>query len=216
MDDKQLRQDVLDELEFEPSIDAANIGAAVENGVVTLSGHVPNYWQKTVAERAVWRVKGVKALAEEIKVRFPNDRKDADDQIAERAVSMLAWDASVPKDAVRVKVQDGWITLSGEVSWQFQRIAAEADVRKLTGVIGVSNNITIKAMVQAPDVRKRIEDALKRCAEVEARQISINVRDNGAVMLEGKVDNWDERRAVERAVWSAPGVRLVDDRITIG
>lgn len=216
MNDKQLRQNVLDELEFEPSIDATNIGVAVENGVVTLTGHVPNYWQKTVVERAAWRVKGVKAMAVEIKVRLPNDRKDSDDQIAERALNILAWDSSVPKDAVRVKVQDGWVTLSGEVTWQFQRLAAEADVRKLTGVISVINTITIKPAIQTPDVRKRIEDALTRCAEVEARQISINVGENGAIMLQGKVDNWDERQAVERAVWSTPGVRQVDDRITIG
>jgi osmotically-inducible protein OsmY len=216
MNDKLLRQDVLDELEFEPSIDAANIGVAVEQGVVTLTGHVASYWQKTAAERAVWHVKGVKAIAQEIKVRFSNDTKHADDQIAERALNILAWDASVPKDAIRVKVQDGWVTLEGEVSWQFQRSSAEADIRKLSGVVGVSNGITIKPSVQAPDVRKRIEDALKRCAEVEARQITINVRDNGAVRLDGKVDNWDEWQAVKRAAWSAPGVKMVDDHISIG
>jgi osmotically-inducible protein OsmY len=215
MNDKQLRQNVLDELDFEPSIDSANIGVAVENSVVTLSGHVPSYWQKATAERAVWRVKGVKAIAEEIEVRFPSDKKDADDQIAERALNILAWDVCIPKNAVRIKVQDGWVTLEGEVNWQYQRKAADDDIRKLTGVFGVSNNITLKPVVQSSDVRQRIEDALKRHAEVESRQIVISVRDNGTVTLEGKVDNWEELQAVERAAWSAPGVRLVEDRITI-
>jgi osmotically-inducible protein OsmY len=216
MNDKLLRNNVIDELEFEPSIDATNIGVTAENGVVTLTGHVPSYWQKAAAERAVWRVKGVKAIAEEIEVRFSTDKKRADDQIAQRAIDMLAWDASVPDDAIRVKVQDGWVHLEGAVDWQFQRQAAEADVRKLSGVLGVTNSITIKQAVQTPDVRNRIEDALKRHAEVEATKISIKVLSNGAVPLEGKVDSWDERRAVERAVWSAPGVRTVDDHISIG
>lgn len=216
MSDKQLRQDVLDELEFEPSVDATNIGVTADKGIVTLTGHVPTFWQKTAAERAVWRVKGVKAIAQEIEVRFGNGKKDADDQIAERAVQILAWDTSVPTNAVRVKVQHGWVSLEGEVNWQFQRQAAEADIRKLTSVIGVSNNITIKSSVQAPDVRKRIEDALRRRAEVEAHNITVSIGGNGAITLEGKVDNWDERRAVEHAAWSAPGVRSVEDRITIG
>jgi osmotically-inducible protein OsmY len=215
MNDKLLRQNVIDELEFEPSIDAANIGVAVEKGIVTLTGHVPNYLQKTTAERAVWRVKGVKAIAQEIEVRFPQEKRSADDQIAERALSLLAWDASVPKDAIRVKVQNGWVTLEGDVNWQYQRTAAEADIRKLSGVIAVTNNIAIKPTAQAPDVRKRIEDALKRYAEVEAQQISIDVRDNGTVRLEGKVHNWDELQTVKRAAWSAPGVRMVDDHIRI-
>jgi osmotically-inducible protein OsmY len=216
MNDKELRNNVIDELEFEPSVDASNIGVAVENGIVTLSGHVPSYWQKSAAERAVWRVKGVKAIAEEIEVRFSTDKKRADDQIAQRAVDILEWDGSVPDGAVRVKVQNGWVYLEGEVDWQFQRRAAEADVRKLSGVLGVTNNISLKQTVQAPDVRKRIEEALKRHAEVEASNISIHVLGNGAVQLEGKVDNRGERRAVEHAVWSAPGVRTVDDRISIG
>jgi osmotically-inducible protein OsmY len=215
MNDRQLRQNVLDELEFEPSIDAANIGVAVEKGIVTLTGHVPNYFQKTTAERATWRVKGVKAIAQEIEVRFPQEKRSADDQIAERALNLLAWDASVPKDAIRVKVQNGWVTLEGSVNWNYQRSAAEADIRKLSGVIAVTNNIAIKPTAQAPDVRKRIEDALKRYAEVEAQQIMIDVRDNGTIRLDGKVHNWDELQAVKRAAWSAPGVRMVDDHIRI-
>jgi osmotically-inducible protein OsmY len=215
MNDKELRQHVLDELEFEPSFDATDIGVAVEKGVITLTGHVPSFWQKTRAERAVWRVKGVKAIAQELSVRYPNDKKVADDQIAERALNLLAWDAAVPEDSVRIKVQNGWVTLEGEVNWQYQRAAAETDMRKLSSVIGVNNNIVIKTRAQAPDLRKRIEAALKRNAEVEAEQISIDVRDNGVVRLEGTVDSWDELQAIKAAAWSAPGVHMVDDRITI-
>lgn len=131
-------------------------------------------------------------------------------------MQILAWDTSVPKNAVRVKVQHGWVTLEGEVIWQYQRQAAEAAIRKLTGVLGVSNNITLKSTVQVPDVQRRIESALKRRAEVEAHNITISAGGNGAITLQGKVDNWDERRAVEHAAWSAPGVRSEEDRITIG
>lgn len=215
MNDKQLRADVIDELDFAPSIDSANIGVAVENGVVTLTGHVPSYWQQSTLERIVWRVKGVKAIAQEVEVRLPMDKKDADDQIAERALSILAWDVSVPDNAIRVKVQDGLVALSGEVNWDYQRKAAENDVRKLSGVFAVVNNITIKPMVQSADVRERIEGALKRHAEVEANKIIIDVNDNGIVTLDGTVDNWEVRQAVERAVWSAPGVRTINDRIAI-
>lgn len=215
MNDKQLRSHIIDELDFEPSIDSADIGVAVENGVVTLTGHVPSYWQKSTLERIIWRVKGVKAIAQEVEVRLPIDKRDADDQIAERALNMLAWDVSVPDNAIRVKVQDALVTLSGEVNWNYQRKAAENDVRKLSGVFAVVNNITIKPMVQSSDVRERIEGALKRHAEVEANKIIIDVKDNGVVTLDGTVDNWEERQAVERAVWSAPGVRTINDRIAI-
>lgn len=215
MDDKQLRQDIIDELDFEPSIDSANIGVAVDDGVVTLTGHVPSSWQKWMVERTVWRVKGVRALAQEIEVRLPSDKKDADDEIAERVLNMLAWDVAVPNKAIRVKVQEGSVTLDGEVNWNYQRKAAEDDVRKLSGVCEVINNIAIKPMAQSADVRKRIEDALKRHAELEAGQIMVDVRDNGAVTLKGMVDNWEERQAVERAAWSAPGVRTIDDQISI-
>lgn len=215
MNDKQLRSDIIDELDFEPSIDSADIGVAVENGVVTLTGHVPSYWQKSTLERIIWRVKGVKAIAQEVEVRLPIDKRDADDQIAERVLNMLAWDVSVPDNAIRVKVQDALVTLSGEVNWNYQRKAAENDARKLSGVFAVVNNITIKPMVQSSDVRERIEGALKRHAEVEANKIIIDVKDNGVVTLDGTVDNWEERQAVERAVWSAPGVRTINDRIAI-
>lgn len=213
MNDKELRQLVVDELEYEPSIDAADIGVTAENGVVTLSGHVPDYVQKMAAERAAWRVKGVKGIAQEIEVRFPGDKKWNDDEIAQRAVNILAWNTLVPKDCVRVKVSDGWITLSGGVKWNYQRQAAENEVRKLNGVKGVLNNITLTSAVQAGDLKRRIQDALKRHAEVEADAVRVDVRSDGTVRIEGRVDNWSEMQAVEHAVWSAPGVQRVDDNL---
>lgn len=215
MNDKDLRQFVLDELEYEPSIDAADIGVAAENGVVTLTGYVPNYAQKLAAERAAWRVKGVKGIAQEIQVRLPGHTRSNDDEIAQRALNILAWSTQVPSDAIRVKVSDGWITLSGQVDWNYQRNAAEFEVRKLSGVLGVINCIELKPKAQVGDVKQRILDALKRHAEIEAGRIRVDVRNDGTVRIEGEVDNWDERQAVERAVWSASGVRAVEDRLRI-
>ena len=215
MSDKQLRQDVIDELDFEPSIDSADIGVAAENGVVTLSGHVPSYVQKLAAERATWRVKGVKAIAQEIQVRFAGAKKTNDDEIAQRALSILAWSSAWPLDAVHVKVQNGWVTLSGELRWNYQREGAEASVRRLSGVVGVSNEITLTPSAFPSDVEQRIRNALKRHAEVEASRIRVAVRDGGTVSIEGDVDNWKERRMVERAAWSTPGVRVVEDHLRI-
>jgi osmotically-inducible protein OsmY len=214
MNDKDLRQLVIDELDYEPSIDAADIGVAAENGVVTLSGHVADYVQKMAAERAAWRVKGVKGIAQKVEVRLPTDRKWNDDEIAQRAVNILAWNALVPKDAVRVKVSDGWITLSGNVNWNYQRQAAENEVRKLSGVKGVTNSIALTSVVQVGDLKRRIQEALKRHAEVEADAVRVDVRGDGTVRIEGRVDNWSEMQAVEHAVWSAPGVQRVDDYLT--
>lgn len=216
MNDRELRQNVIDELDFEPSIDSADIGVTAENGVITLSGHVPSYAQKKAAESAVWRVKGVKAIAQEIKVRIPGDKKHDDDEIAQRAVDMLAWNSLVPRDALHVRVQNGFVTLSGQLDWNFQRTVAEADIRKLTGVAGVINEITLKPSIQAVDVKQRITDALKRHAEAEASRIKVDVRNGDTVSLEGEVDTWNERQAVVNAAWSAPGVRSVNDRLRIG
>ncbi len=213
MNDKQLRQLVVDELEYEPSIDAADIGVAAENGVITLNGHVPDYEQKMAAERAVWRVKGVMGIAQKIEVRLPTDKKWNDDEIAQRAVNTLEWNTLIPRDSIRVMVSDGWITLSGDVNWNYQREAAQTAVRKLGGVKGVSNGITLTSAVQAGDVKRRIRDALKRHAEVEAEAVHVDVRTDGTVYIEGRVDNWAEKRAVENAVWSAPGVRRIDDHL---
>ena len=199
----------------EPSIDSANIGVTAENGVITLSGHVPSYTQKLAVERAAWRVRGVKAVAQEIEVRLASDKQVADDQIAHRALNILAWNTMVPQDAVHVKVANGWVTLTGQVNWYYERNAAESEVRKLSGVRGVINDIELAPTVQPGDVRQRILDALQRHAEVESSRIRIEVREGGTVCLEGEVGDWDERQAVGRAVWSAAGVRSVDNRIRI-
>ncbi len=215
MNDKQLRQDVIDELDFEPSIDSANIGVTAEDGVITLSGHVPAYSQKLAAERAAWRVKGVKAIAQEIHVRFSGAKKTNDDEIAKRALNILAWSSSWPPEALHVKVQNGWVTLSGEVRWNYQREAAEASIRRLSGVLGVTNEIALMPIALPADVEQRIHNALKRHAEVEANRIRVSVHDGGTVSIEGDVDNWEERRMVERAAWSTPGVRMVEDHLRI-
>ena len=209
MDDNTLRQMVIDELEFEPSLDAAHIGVAAENGVVTLTGHVASYAERISAEEAVRRVRGVKAIAQEIEVRYPFAKKTADDQIAKRAVDILEWDASVPRkrcERVGSRCSATWTGLP--------KASSRTAVRKLSGVVGVANNIAIKPPVQTGDVKKRIEEAFKRNAELEADAIRVSVLD-GKVTLEGKVKAWYERYAAEQAAWSAQGVRSVDDRIKV-
>lgn len=213
MSELQLRQDVVDELEYEPSIDAAHIGIAVDKGVVTLTGHVANYAEKQAAIAAVRRVKGVRAIAEEIEVRGLSDQKMSDDEIAKRAIDILNWDTMVPSDSIQVLVRDGWVTLTGSVDWNYQKKHAEEDIRKLSGVRGVTNAVEIKPSVQADDVKRKIEEALKRHAEIEANAIRVTVHERNKVTLEGRVDSWTERHAVENAAWSAPGVKSVEDRM---
>lgn len=214
MNDKLLRQDVIDELDFEPRVESVNIGVTVDGGVVTLTGHVPNYSQKCAAEEAVKRVKGVRGIAEELKVQFAGPDAFSDEEIAKRALSVLDFNVLIPRDKITVKVEKGWVTLTGEVGWDYQRTAALADVRKLRGVMGIFNGITVKPHVSAVDVERRITDALKRHAEIEAKGVKVSVID-GKVKLEGKVDNWTDRTALERAAWSAPGVRSVEDHVHI-
>lgn len=216
MNDSTLRQDIIDELDFEPSIEAADIGVAVEDGVVTLTGHVPTYAQKVKVERVVIRVRGVKGIAQRMEVRPFGANHAADDEIAKRAVNTIEWNTTIPDGAVQVTVQDGWVALTGKVEWQYQKAAAADMVRNLAGVVAVTNQIEIKPRISAVDVKKRIEDALKRNAELEAESIKIHVFEDGVVRLEGHVNAWSERRAAERAAWSVPGVKTVDDRITIG
>jgi osmotically-inducible protein OsmY len=214
MGDKLLRQEIIDELDFDPSVHSAHIGVAVEDGVVTLTGHVSSYAEKVAAERAVQRVKGVRAIAEEIEIRYPNDSRTADDQIAKRALDIIAWDTTIPKDKIAVKVQEGWVSLSGDVDWNFQKTDAERAVRRLSGVVGISNAISIKPRVRADDVKIRIERALKRRAELDAGAIHVKA-EGGRVTLEGKVKAWHERDLAERTAWAAPGVTAVEDRIRI-
>lgn len=210
-----LRQNVLDELDYEPSVNAAHIGVIAEEGIVTLSGYVESYAEKLAAVAAARRVRGVKAIADEIEVRYAAGKKTADDEIAKRAVDILGWDTLVPSGSIEVVVCNGLVTLSGNVDWFYQKKAAEDDVRKLSGVRGVINNVQIKPHARPGDVKNKIEDALKRHAEVEAKAIRVSVHDNDRVLLEGTVDNWNERHAIENAAWSAAGVKSVDDRITV-
>ena len=187
----------------------------VEDGVVTLTGHLSSYAEKIAAEKAVRRVKGVRAIAEEIEVRYPGQKQTSDDEIAKRALNIFQWDTVLPHENIRLTVHKGLVTLTGEVQWYFQKSGAEKAIRKLSGVIGVVNDITVKPAAKVANVKSKIEDALKRHAEVEAEGIQITVL-NDEVTLNGRVASWDERQAVITAAWSAPGVRLVEDHLTIG
>jgi len=212
--DLELRQDVLDELEFEPSVNAAHIGVTANHGVVTLTGFVTSYAEKTMAERAARRVKGVKAIAEEIEVRLPSDTRRADDEIAARAIDILKWQVGVPADRIRVKVEKGVVTLTGDVDWQFQKTEADHVVHKLSGVFDVLNQIRVASPIHAVEVKEKIEKALQRSAELEASRITVET-EGGRVILKGRVRAWYERDIAERAAWSAPGVTEVQDRLTI-
>ena len=214
-EDKALRQSVIDELDFDPSVDATTIGVFAADGVVTLAGYVSSFAEKTAAEQAVRRVKGVRAVAQELEVRYPSSEKTADDQIARRVLDIFRWSAIVPHDRINVTVSDGWVTLVGQVDWQFERGAAEDEVRNLSGVAGVINNITVKPRVDPGDVQRQIEDALKRSAAVEAAGVRVHVVGSGKIRLEGRVRTWQEHDIVARAAWSAPGVHSVEDRLTI-
>ena len=215
MSDSALRQDILDELEFEPSIDANDIGVAVEDGVVTLTGHVPNFGQRQAVERVVARVKGVRGIAQEIEVRYPGGAGTSDDEVAKRVLDTLKWSTMVPDGKVQVKVQDGWVTLTGKLEWNYQRAGAADAIRDLQGVTGITNRIELSPRPSSIDVKKRIEDALRRSAEVEGKRIQVDVAGN-KVILRGNVRALSERSVVEQAAWATPGVHMVDDRLTIG
>lgn len=212
--DHKLRQDVIDELDFEPSLDAAHIGVGVRDGVVTLTGFVSSYADKVAAERATRRVFGVKAIAQEIEVRLPSDKRTADDEIAKRAVDVLKWRVGVPADQITVKVEKGIVTLDGEVEWEYQRKIAEHAVHALSGVMAIHNLIRIHARPQVYEIEQKIENALRRSAELDASHITVRA-DAGKVVLEGKVHAWYERDLAEQAAWSARGVTEVSDRIEV-
>jgi osmotically-inducible protein OsmY len=214
MNDSQLKALVDEELEWEPRLEADDIGVGVEDGVVTLMGHVKNYAQKHAAEAAVKRVKGVRAIAEKLEVRFGNAPKTDDDEIARRAIKLLDWDVSVPDEKVFAKVQNGFVTLTGDVEWNYQRAKAADLVGSLNGVTGVFNDIHVKNRVSKSNVKQRIEDALTRNAELEAKGIMVSISE-GKVTLEGKVDHWHDRKIAENAAWSAPGVTSVVDNLII-
>ncbi|WP_026868938.1 BON domain-containing protein [Inquilinus limosus] len=212
---EDLRRNVLNELAWDPTFDATHIGVAADNGVVTLTGHVSTYAEKLAAERAAQRVTGVRGIAEEIEVRPPYAKKTKDDEIAERAVRILQWDVSVPPGRISVKVEKGWVTLTGTVDWDYQRGAAAADIQKLSGVVGLMNLIKVEPAVRAADVKQKIEDAFRRNAVLDAGEIRVSAVD-GTITLNGRVRNWSERNTAERAAWSAPGVTAVEDHLLVG
>jgi osmotically-inducible protein OsmY len=212
--DSELQRYVMDELAWEPSVDAAEIGVSVDSGIVMLSGTVRSYPEKWAAERAAERVKGVKAVTDEIVVRLPGDFHRSDSDIARAAVNALEWNASVPRDRVQVLVQNGWITLDGSVEFHYQKAEAERAVRSLLGVNGVIDRINVKPLVSPADVKSQIVKALERAAEVDAKTIFVETR-NGKVTLRGHVKSWVEREEAERAAWGAPGISVVTNTIEI-
>jgi osmotically-inducible protein OsmY len=214
MTDKQLQDSVQAALDWEPSVDAADIGVTVDQGVVTLRGDVRTYTEKAAAERVALSVYAVKAVANDLTVHLSGAFRRTDSDIALAAVNALKWNSQVPADKISVVVTGGWVTLSGELDWYFQRESAEHLVRDLLGVVGVTNHITVKPRVSVVDIEAKIEAALKRSAELDARRIHVGAKD-GQVTLTGTARSWAERQQAERAAWSAPGVKLVDDRIAV-
>ena len=214
MTDLEVRQHVESALEWEPSVDAGDVGVTVESGVVTLRGNVASFAQKSGAERVALRVYGVKGIANDLQVRLANSAQRSDTDIAQAAVAALKWNTVVPSDRVVVAVSAGWVTLSGALEWQYQRDAAVRAVRDLTGVKGVDNAIVVRPRVQPSDVQAKIEAAFKRSAEIDARRVHVSARD-GMVVLTGNVRSWAERQEAERAAWGAPGVTQLDDLLTV-
>ncbi|HEU4927400.1 MAG TPA: BON domain-containing protein [Vicinamibacterales bacterium] len=214
MTDRDLKSQVQNALEWEPSIDAADIGVSADQGIVTLRGNVRSFAEKAAAERVTLRVFGVKAVANDLSVHLPTSFERTDTEIAQAAVNALKWNTILPTTGISVAVTDGWITLKGEVEWQYQRDAAARAVRDLFGVKGVANALGIRPRVKSGDVRDRIEAAFKRSAEVDARRINVNAVE-GKVILSGTVHTYAERQEAERAAWAAPGVVQVDDRLAI-
>ncbi len=212
--DTQLKSDILSELDWEPSINANQIGVEVKDGVVTLAGHVDSYAEKWNAEKAVERISGIRALAVEIAVKLPGSSKRSDTEIAHAAENALKWQTFLPEGALKIMVESGWITLSGRVEWEYQRQAATSAVRHLLGVKGLNDEIAIIAKLSASNVKTNIESALKRRAIADGQKISVTV-DGSDVTLTGEVDTWTEREQAWNSAWGTAGVEKVVNNITV-
>ena len=212
--DADIQLDVRAELDWEPSVNATQIGVEVKDGIVTLAGHVTSFSEKWDAERAAQRVSGVKALAVEIDVILPGSSKRNDADIARAAENLLDWTSNVPKDRIKIMVEGGWVTLSGEVDWEYQRQAISRSIRHLMGVVGVSDQITLKPEASLDNVKSGIKAALSRRAQADVQNITVEVFGD-RVTLSGTVFSWSERDLAEHSAWCAPGVRSVVDNITI-
>src|SRR5712671_3530434 len=210
--DDEIRESVVRELKWEPQIISNDIAVAVKDGVVTLSGFASSYWEKDAAEQATKRVYGVKGLANDIQVKLSSTRTDP--EIAREAVHELENDISIPGNQIKATVKNGWITLEGTVDWQYQKMFAESDVKKLKGVMGIVNNIKVKPFVSPSDVKSKIEDALRRSAELDARRITVET-DGGTVHLYGSVRSWAEKQEAERAAAAAPGTLEVKNHLIV-
>ncbi len=214
MNDLILRQDIIDELEYEPSVHAASIGVAVDHGIVTLSGHVGSFIEKHTVERIVRGMLGVRAIAQEIEVRLPEHEKTSDDEIASRVLVVLAWATTSKPEDIEVMVRRGFVKLKGTVDWYFQRTAAEKAVRQLAGVTGISNQLEIRPSTNRFSIAREITEALKRNAGIDAEDIRIDAS-GGQVTLSGSVRTLRERALAENAAWSAPGVTVVQDLLIV-
>jgi len=211
--DSELKDSVLAELAWEPSVTAAHIGVTARDGVVTLSGHVQRFAEKSAAQTAALRVKGVKAVADEIEVKLPFDTVRSDEDIATAAVDRLDWDSTLPKDSIKVSVQSGWVTLTGQVAWRFEHDAAAENVRRLWGVVGVSNQITLKSRINAYNLGEDIMRALHR-GWFDPKRVTV-AASGGAVTLTGHVNSWSERALAGSTAWAAPGVTDVENDLII-
>jgi osmotically-inducible protein OsmY len=212
--DDEIKKDVEAELRWNPDIDTTDIAVSVKDGVVTLTGFVPSYTQKFEAERAAKRVAGVLAVANDLEVRVPALDQRPDPDIARDAVNVLKAQLPYSSQNIKIVVHDGWITLEGEAEWNYQKEKAEEAVRSIKGVKGIINSIQVKPKATPVDIKKKIEEALKRSAELDAQRIQVETHD-GEVILKGTVHSWFEREEAERAAWAAPGVKKVVDQITI-
>ena len=212
--DLEIQQDVMNELKWQPFLTSANISVAVKNGIVTLSGTVDNYAQKIDAEKAAKKVTGVKAIAEEIQIGVSPSYNKTDAEIAESVMNAMKWHAAVPEENIKVKVEDGSVTLEGQVEWDYQRSSAKNAINNLLGVRNVINLINVKPRVTAFDVRTKISQALHRTATVDAERISLEIEGN-KVILKGKVRSFAEKEDVEGAAWCAPGVTKVESHLEV-